>query len=106
MSRGVLITIALLAAALFAGALALSAWVFITSHNQADQSRREGRAATVLLGRAVCAENSVLEQAVLTDGQKRTKAELARINAFFAKFNAPVNQALSTLGAPPCEKGS
>lgn len=96
--------------------LVLIGWVVTnTVVNQRQNTRIEGliadgadarannRAAIISLACAVRAGHLVLEQAVLRDGTARTSDEVRRIKDFFRAFNAPVNEALNTLGAKPCQ---
>lgn len=105
-----LVLVAVFIGAVLAGSVATNTVVNWRQGNQIKNliaagasARHDNRSAIILIARVICAGNKVLENAVLTDGEVRTPEQSRRVRVFFERFNAPVNKALLTLGAPPCK---
>lgn len=96
-------TLAALAAVQFC-ALVFAGWAFVTAHSTANKRRIEARNAIVLVARANCGELALARTASLSN--TKDVAQKVAIRAFYAELEKPINDALSNLGAQPCEKGT
>jgi hypothetical protein len=78
-------------------ALGLGLW----SYTDRRAIRSENRHAIILIARSSCDANDAFKRVALRDA--KTKRERQRIEDFFTDFEAPLNRALTTLGASGCQ---